>query len=222
MTPSPFRLESSDSSARVPGWKFWVLAAAVVGLQLLWRSLVGDAGMSWIASPLLAFLVCLAAWRRDHWVLLPVGAAVLVLQPLLNASHGFAPSLAGLALAIPCYACLWLAGRLVRRAGQAGRLPGLGATLAAGLGGAFGFYLLSNSLAWVGSTDYPQTPAGWWQAQTVGVPGFAPSWTFLRALVVGQLVFVPLLLAAVRLFGLGQKIRGSETKPGVALATGTR
>lgn len=42
------------------------------------------------------------------------------------------------------------------------------------------FYLVANTFAWAFSPVYAQSLAGWWQSQTSGLPGYPPSWTFLR------------------------------------------
>lgn len=215
------RSSAGCSQLEVPrpvlGWQAWLLAALVVVLQLIWTPLVGEAGMSWLASPLLAFVVTMAALRRDAWALVPVGFAILVLQPLLNAWHGFPPTMAQWLLVIPSFAALWFAGRLVRRwAAGRGEQPGVVPTVFAGVGGAIGFYLIANSTAWLGSAAYPQTAAGWWQAQSVGVPGFPPAWMFLRALIFSQLLFVPLWVWVVRASALSQQFRRPESLAGVA------
>jgi hypothetical protein len=72
------------------------------------------------------------------------------------------------------------------------------------IGGSVGcsllFYVTANTFSWwhdvvVKMTPgYPATLAGWWQANTVGLPGYAPTWLFLRNGVTGDLFFVLLLL----------------------------
>jgi hypothetical protein len=63
------------------------------------------------------------------------------------------------------------------------------------------FYLLANTFAWwanstpIVSPSYAPTLAGWWQANTVGLPGWQPTWTFLRNGVLGDLFFAGVLLA---------------------------
>lgn len=80
------------------------------------------------------------------------------------------------------------------------------------------FYLAANTFSWIMSASgppafaYPQTLAGWWQAQTVGIPGFAPSWTFLRNALVGDTVWC--LLASPLFFWKG--LRAPEPRPQLA------
>jgi hypothetical protein len=62
------------------------------------------------------------------------------------------------------------------------------------------FYLLGNTVAWWSNSSpaiipsYAPDLAGWWQANTVGLPGWAPSWTFLRNGMAGDLFFGAVLL----------------------------
>jgi hypothetical protein len=62
------------------------------------------------------------------------------------------------------------------------------------------FYVVANTFAWAGGAamagdpGYAQTLAGWWQANTVGLPGYVPTWTFLRNAMAGDLFFVFVLL----------------------------
>ena len=71
----------------------------------------------------------------------------------------------------------------------------LGATLA----GSVFFYVASNALTWLGSPEYPQTLAGLWQALTVGLPGYLPSYVFFRNELVSDGLYSMVFLACVRL-----------------------
>ena len=68
------------------------------------------------------------------------------------------------------------------------------------VGCSFVFYVATNTFSFwhdvvVHMTPgYPATLAGWWQANTVGLPGYTPAWTFLRNGMAGDLFFVFLLL----------------------------
>jgi hypothetical protein len=64
------------------------------------------------------------------------------------------------------------------------------------------FYVLTNTLAWWGNSLPTVTPsyapnwAGWWQANTMGLPGWQPSWTFLRNSMLSDLAFTVALVLA--------------------------
>ena len=42
------------------------------------------------------------------------------------------------------------------------------------------FYLITNTFCWAVYPGYPKSLLGWWQSQTTGLPGYIPSWCFLR------------------------------------------
>ncbi len=90
-------------------------------------------------------------------------------------------------------ALIGLGGMMLRR--HRGLATVLGATLA----GSTLFYVASNALTWLGSTVYAQTPAGLWQALTVGTPGFPPSYVFFRNGLVSDLLYSMVFVACVRL-----------------------
>jgi len=58
--------------------------------------------------------------------------------------------------------------------------------------GVVAFYLVANTGAWISSPAYAKNIAGWWQSQTVGLPGFPPSYYFLRNGLIGNLAFLAL------------------------------
>jgi hypothetical protein len=64
--------------------------------------------------------------------------------------------------------------------------------------GSLVFYVAANTFSWwhdMGlSFSYAPTLAGWWQANTVGLSGYAPTWHFLRNGMAGDLFFVLLML----------------------------
>jgi hypothetical protein len=89
-------------------------------------------------------------------------------------------------------------------AGLLGILVARRASLLKIASGSFGcsllFYVASNTFSWwrdiAGgmATGYTPDLAGWWQANTVGLPGYDPTWVFLRNGVSGDLFFVFLFL----------------------------
>lgn len=69
----------------------------------------------------------------------------------------------------------------------------LGGTIA----GVLLFYVVSNTGSWLSSPQYAKTLAGWWQAQTIGTPGFPPSLVFLRNQLIGNTIFASLFFLIV-------------------------
>lgn len=77
------------------------------------------------------------------------------------------------------------------------------------------FYLAANTYAWIGMAEvYPQTLAGWWQSQSIGLPGYPPSWHFLRNALIGDAIWC--LLASPLFFWKSLRspaVRFSEVSP---------
>lgn len=103
----------------------------------------------------------------------------------------------------PVYACLALAAVLGGKLrGQAGWAGALGGVIACSLG----FYLITNTAAWIGSPAYAKTASGWLQSLTTGTPGFPPSYLFLRNSLVSDVAFSLLLLAAYNAEAFSRKL----------------
>jgi hypothetical protein len=56
------------------------------------------------------------------------------------------------------------------------------------------FYFVTNSVSWLVEPAYAKTAGGWLQALTTGLPGYAPTWTFLRNSLLSDLGFSALLM----------------------------
>ena len=59
------------------------------------------------------------------------------------------------------------------------------------------FYLVSNTVCFAISPDYPPGVAGWAQALTSGLPGYPPTWMFLRNSLIGDLSYTLLVVAVL-------------------------
>lgn len=142
-------------------------------------------------SPLMAAALCGAVFIPGlPGLFIPV-VALLISDTLLNARYG-APFLSvQLLWTLPCYLIAVGFGWMLR-ARRAGLWPILGGTLVASVI----FYVLTNTGSWLGLPAYPQTVAGWVQALTVGLPGYPPTWTFLRNSLAGDLLFAAFFVAA--------------------------
>jgi len=56
------------------------------------------------------------------------------------------------------------------------------------------FYVVTNTTSWLGTAAYAKTLAGWVQALTTGLPGYAPTWTFYRSTLLSDLLFTTLFV----------------------------
>jgi hypothetical protein len=52
--------------------------------------------------------------------------------------------------------------------------------LGGGVLGALLFYFVTNTASWIFDPGYMKTLNGWWQALTTGLPGYPPTWMFLK------------------------------------------
>ena len=143
-------------------------------------------------APLMA-IACCGALLLPGWLALaaPLGA-LIVSDILLNLHyHASVFSLEEL----PRYFCfaLGVASGLFARRFRGAPLPVLG-TVAAN---SIFFYLFTNTFSWLGNAAYPKTAAGLLQALTVGVPGWPPTWTFLRNSLASDLIFAGVFLVAL-------------------------
>jgi hypothetical protein len=91
------------------------------------------------------------------------------------------------------YACFATAALWGRRMGA--RASGF-TLISATLAGSLAFYFVTNTHAWWVSPEYAKTLSGWLQALSTGLPGFPPTWTFLRNSLVSDLGFSVVLLVA--------------------------
>lgn len=138
----------------------------------------------WMA---LAFTGAIVFPRALSWWVWPV--AMLVVDFAVQGSAALA-NLKDIWLVYVCFAvaAIW-GGSLRNRVGVVG-------TLARVIGCSVGFYVLTNTQAWLVSPDYAKTLGGWIQALTTGVPGYPPTLTFLRNSLLSDVGFSLVLLLA--------------------------
>ena len=163
-------------------------------------------------SPLAAVALCAGAFLpRRLALMVPLG--ILLLSDAVIDAHYGANFFAGSLLArYALLALVGLGGVALRRSARGRSLPAvLGATLA----GSVFFYVASNALTWLGSPEYPQTLAGLWQALTVGLPGYLPSYVFFRNELVSDALYSMVFLACVR---LTRPTRETDVSPSRAAA----
>jgi hypothetical protein len=148
-------------------------------------------------SPLMAIAYVGAMYLPRRWGWL-VGPATLVVTDLafvrLNQDAG-SPMFSRWSLAsLAFYAAAGGLGLLIARRKSLTKIIG------GSVGLSLAFYVVANTFAWAGGAataaepGYAMTFAGWWQANTVGLPGWEPTWHFLRNGMAGDLFFSLLLL----------------------------
>ncbi len=147
-------------------------------------------------SPLAAVVVAGAIYLpRKAAFAVPFGA-LFVSTLVMNAVHGW-PLVnfytAGAMLAFAAVFALAWAFRGTRS---------VGAVFGASLAGTLLYYILSNTMAFAFEPGYARSLAGWWQAQTLGlpIPGAPPAWWFFVKSLAGDLLFTALMVTVCHPF----------------------
>lgn len=170
-----------------------LVIAAVVVFRLIGPLAGGTVGTVLAnVSPLAAVIVAGAIYlpRWAAWGV-PCGA-LFISTVIVNLAKGWPVwnvySLGAIACFTIIFALAWT-GRGTRRVSHVFALSLTGTVL---------FYLLSNSLSWLFEPGYTKSLAGWWQAQTVGLPlpGAPPAWWFFLKSLAGDLLFTTLIVLA--------------------------
>jgi len=182
-----------------------------VTLYRVCYALAGSPGAWANFSPLAAILLCSAAYLPRKFVLL-AGVGPLVVADLFLNAHYREPLIdTGMISRYFCFALILLLGYGVRKQQQYKMLFLFGSTLT----GSCLFYLITNTTAWISMADYAKTLPGWWQALTIGEPGFPPTLLFFRNTVVSDLSFTALFVITQAIFNKSRS-RIAEGAPPVA------
>jgi hypothetical protein len=142
-------------------------------------------------APLMAIALCGALFLPGRLALAAPLGALIISDILLNLHYGVSVFGVDELLRYACYG-LGVACGVAARKSNGSPAPILGLVAANSLL----FYFVTNAAAWFGNAAYPQSFAGLVQSLTVGLPGYPPTWTFLRNSLVSDLIFTGIFLAA--------------------------
>jgi hypothetical protein len=149
------------------------------------------------ASPLmaLAYVSGLYFPRKWGWLVGPAACLITELALIPTSYRVIGVAFPWWALvSLPFYLAAAALGLLLARRKSLGKIISGSVALSVA------FYLVANTFCWAASVlshstpGYPAGWAGWWQANTVGLPGFVPTWVFLRNGVLGDLFFLAVFL----------------------------
>jgi hypothetical protein len=192
-----------SSRSQIPSSLWFPLVFIALALAFQWMKLTSE-GMSllpnfspWMA---LAFAGTLVMPRVLPWWFCP--AAMLGLNAL-----ALGPKEALGLQSLTIYAIYGIAAAFANR--HRGRLS-IAHSLLGVVACSLSFYLLTNTATWMAEPTYVKSLAGWIQAQTTGLPGYVPSWHFLRNAIVSDLIFSALLIVA---FNAEARLRAQPTLP---------
>ena len=144
-------------------------------------------------SPMAALCLCGAACLPRRFAIAVPFIALLGTDLALNAHYGFPLFTLEFFGTILAFAVVAALGWHLRKN------PRPGVVLPAVLGGSLFFYVVTNTASWLTLTEpsYAKTAAGWLQALTTGLPGYAPTWIFYRNTLAGDMLFAALFLACL-------------------------
>jgi hypothetical protein len=188
-----------------------ITALILFTVVVLYRLLLGFAGgdISWLPNfaPVAAIALCgPSLFPRRVALVLPL-AILLVSDIALNAHYGAAIVTGEMFARYLVLGMVALGGLYLRGSNRAGRFA-LGS-----IAGSTAFYIVTNTVSWLTSVEYAKTSAGWWQALTVGIPGYPPTLVFFRNSLVSDLVFT---LLCVGCLAMGRRL---ATGSGAAVPT---
>lgn len=152
-----------------------------------WRVLALHAPALANFAPVMALAFCGGAYFRRGWIWAVPFAALVCSDLYIDRAYAlefhYRMPAAMEALRLACFAAGLLLGLQVA----------LRRTWARLLGGALGasllFYAVTNTGSFLADAGYAHTLSGWWQALTLGHPGFAPTLYFFRNSLASDLLF---------------------------------
>lgn len=175
-------------------------ALLIVLLAVAYRIVMGPIVQSestWLSNfaPLAAIALCSAAYFPGKLKFTVPLLALFVSDVILNLHYGasiLSPLIVGRYLALVVVGCLGVL--LQNRASLLTLLP-------ASIAGSSILYLISNTFSWLSDPGYVKSLAGLIQAQTVGLPAYSatPTWMFFRNSLASDLIFTAVFLLCVRL-----------------------
>ena len=142
-------------------------------------------------SPVMALAFCGGLFLPGIAAFLVPIAAVWISDAGLALAKGYPVFGSWQIVSLVCLVAAVAVGRWLGRRPSFGLLSFFGLLLASGLG----FYLITNAATWFVSPEYAKNLSGFVQAQTTGLPGLPPAWTFLRNSLISDILFGGILLA---------------------------
>ena len=142
-------------------------------------------------SPVAAIALCGAIYLPKRIALLVPLAALFVSDIVLNIHYSQPLIAMEMALRYVALGLIVVLGFALRK--KASFATVLPTTVA----GSLMFYVISNTGSWIDQPGYAKTFAGWVQALTTGLPGYAPTWMFFRSTFASDLLFTTLFVACM-------------------------
>ena len=192
-------------------------AFLLVLIAVLYRVVMGpfvQFESAWLSNfaPLAAIALCSAAYFPTKYKFALPLALLLVSDIILNLHYGadlLNPLIIGRYLALIVIGCLGLL--IQNRASIKTMLP-------ASIVGSLLLYFIANTFSWLSDPGYVKNFAGFIQAQTIGLPAYSatPTWMFLRNSVISDLLFTSLFVFCVHFGRSTERARATRAIPHTA------
>jgi hypothetical protein len=199
------RCSCSIRVRRVKGkWNLWLPIGMMIAFAITcWPPLLPEKFKNFSAAYALAFCAGVYFPGKLKWIL-PLGT-LLILDFALNLFYG-APllSLYTLSKLVAYGGVVWLGSRFRPDTSWIKLVGG-------GLIGALIFYIVTNTASWMFDPGYSKTLGGWIQALTTGLPGWPPTWMFLKNTLLSGGMFTGLFAGVMKLSEVADEAEEKET-----------
>ena len=187
-------------------WRFWLpLGLMMVAFAITrWPGLMPQ---NFSAAYAMAFCAGVYFPRKLRWWI-PLGT-LFALDLVLNIFYYHVRAVDGYTLfKLGTFALIiWLGTRFSPKRSWLALVSG-------GVLGALIFYLVTNIGSWIFDPGYPKTLSGLIQALTTGLPGYPPTWTFLKNTLSSGGLFTGLFCGAMKLSEAAEEATEEEEEPG--------
>jgi len=162
-------------------------AIAILVLAAAWRVFTLYVPPLSNFSPVMALAFCAGVYSRRGWMWVAPFAALVLSDLYIDRYYALVYHYQWTAAAsvprIFCFACALGIGVAV--SGRRNWVNLMGGALS----GSVLFYLVTNTVSWMGDPGYAHDALGWWQAVTVGHAQYYPTLFFFRNTLLSDLLF---------------------------------
>jgi hypothetical protein len=172
-----------------------------------WPAIMPERFKNFSAAYAIAFCAGVFFPGRMRWVL-PLTTLVL-LDLCLNFFYYNVPAVSPYTLfKVAAYATLiWLGSKIGAKRSWLTIVSG-------GILGALVFYVITNIASWLFDPGYPKTLGGLIQALTVGIPGYPPTWMFLKNTLISGGLFTGLFAGVMKMSEAAEEAEEKEEEGG--------
>jgi hypothetical protein len=172
-----------------------------------WPAILPENLKNFSAAYAIAFCAGVYFPGRMRWIL-PLGT-LLALDFCLNVFYYNTAALSVYTIfKVAAYACIiWLGTKFSAKRSWFRLVSG-------GIIGALIFYVVTNIASWIFDPGYSKTLSGLLQALTVGIPGYPPTWLFLKNTLISGGLFTGLFAGVMKLSDAAEEAEEKEKEGG--------